>query len=212
MRVDELVDSIQTYEMTLPNSYKSKDSAFKASKNEENDVEMPYERCGTLFSRLSYPNDIKNSMQATWSDSNSVESASIISKDARYDLNDMLAFVASMEPVNNSDCDTDDDEFTDEQREFLDNHFLSMKVRTYFTSLENYNGGTIIVGDGNLAHVKRNGSIAIPSCPKLDEVLYVEGLKANLLSISQICNKNHKVNFHQDLCEVVNKKGKVVIT
>ena len=43
MRVDELVDSIQTYEMTLPNSYKSKDSAFKASKNEENDVEMPYE-------------------------------------------------------------------------------------------------------------------------------------------------------------------------
>ena len=85
-------------------------------------------------------------------------------------------------------------------------------MRTYFTSLENYNGGTIIVGDGNLAHVKRNGSIAIPSCPKLDEVLYVEGLKANLLSISQICNKNHKVNFHQDLCEVVNKKGKVVIT
>ena len=73
------------------------------------------------------PNDIKNSMQATWSDSNSVESASIISKDARYDLNDMLAFVASMEPVNNSDCDSDDDEFTDEQREFLDNHFLSMK-------------------------------------------------------------------------------------
>ena len=49
-------------------------------------------------------------------------------------------------------------------------------------------------------------------CPKLDGVLYVEGLKANLLSISQICNKHHKVNFHEDLYEVVNKKEKVVIT
>ncbi|KAL6343098.1 hypothetical protein AAG906_018934 [Vitis piasezkii] len=199
MRVDELVDSIQTYEMTLPNSYKSKDSTFKASKNEENDVEMPYERCGILFSRF---------------DSNS-ESASTISKDARYDLNDMLAFVASIELVNNSDCDSDDDEFTDEQRtEFLDNlvfeHEILIKMRTYFTSLENYSGGTIIVGDGNLERVKGKGSIVIPS-HKLDEVLYVEGLKANLLSISQICNKNHKVNFHQDLYEVVNKKRKVVI-
>ena len=25
-------------------------------------------------------------------------------------------------------------------------------------------------------------------------------------------DKDHKVNFHQDLCEVVNKEGKVVIT
>ena len=48
-------------------------------------------------------------------------------------------------------------------------------------------------------------------CPKPDGVLYVEGLKANLLSISQMCNKHYKMNFHQDLCEVVNKKEKVVI-
>ena len=26
-----------------------------------------------------------------------------------------------------------------------------------------------------------------------------------------MCNKYHKVIFHQDLCEVANKKGKVVI-
>ena len=34
----------------------------------------------------------------------------------------MLAFVASMDLVNNNDCDSDDDEFIDEHRvEFLDN-------------------------------------------------------------------------------------------
>ena len=43
MRVDELVGFIQTYEMTLPNSQKPKGSAFKASDNEEKDIEMPYD-------------------------------------------------------------------------------------------------------------------------------------------------------------------------
>ena len=52
----------------------------------------------------------------------------------------------------------------------------------------------------------------ILACLKPDGVLYVEGLKANLLSISQMCDKHHKVNFHQDLCDVVNKNEKVVIT
>ena len=53
-------------------------------------------------------------MQATWSDMDSEESASIASKDARYDPNDMLAFVASIESMNDTDCDcdSDDDEFT----------------------------------------------------------------------------------------------------
>ena len=27
-----------------------------------------------------------------------------------------------------------------------------------------------------------------------------------------MCDKDNKVNFHQDLCRVVNKEGKVVIT
>ena len=43
MRVDELVGSIQTCEMTLPNSQRPKDSNFKASNNEEKDIEMSYE-------------------------------------------------------------------------------------------------------------------------------------------------------------------------
>ena len=62
--------------------------------------------------------DAKKSMQTKWSDTNYEESASIASKDARYDPNDLLAFVASIEFVHDSDCDCDshDDEFTDEQR------------------------------------------------------------------------------------------------
>ena len=84
--------------------------------------------------------------------------------------------------------------------------------KTYFTSLENYNGGIVTFRDGSLARVKGKGSMVILGCPKLNKVLYVEGLKANLLSISKMHDKDHRVNFYQDLCEPVNKKGKVVIT
>ena len=38
MRDDELVGSIQTYEMTPPSSQKPKDFAFKAHDNEEKDI------------------------------------------------------------------------------------------------------------------------------------------------------------------------------
>ena len=61
-------------------------------------------------------------MQATWSDTNSEESVFIAFEDVRYDPNDLLSFIASMEFVHDSDCDSDDNEFTDEQRvEFLSN-------------------------------------------------------------------------------------------
>ena len=80
-----------------------------------------------------------------------------------------------------------------------------------FTSLENDDGGVVTFGVGSLARVKGEGSITIPSFPKLEGVLYVEGLKTNLFSISQMFDKEYKVNFHQDLCEIITKKGKVVI-
>ena len=63
-------------------------------------------------------------MQTTQSDTDFEESISTTSKDARYDSNEWLPFIASMESMHDSDCDcdSDDDEFTDEQRtKFFDN-------------------------------------------------------------------------------------------
>ena len=62
---------------------------------------------------------------------------------------------------------------------YLDSGFSRHMIedKTYFTSLENYNGGTITFGDGSLAYVKGKDSIVIPSCPKLDGVLYAKGIK-----------------------------------
>ena len=80
---------------------------------------------------------------------------------------------------------------------YLDSGYSRHMTRhiTYFTSLEDYNGVIITFGDESLACVKDKGSIAIHGCLKLDGVLYVEGLKSNLLSISQMYDKDHRVNF-----------------
>ena len=60
---------------------------------------------------------LKIVLEATWSDSNTEDSAFTTSKDARHDPNDMLAFVTSMNDFDcDSDSDSDDDEFIDETK------------------------------------------------------------------------------------------------
>ncbi|RVW75301.1 hypothetical protein CK203_055369 [Vitis vinifera] len=80
---------------------------------------------------IDYPSlkDIKKSMQATWSDIDSEESGSTTSNDARYDPNDFLTFIASMESMHDSDCDCDsDDEFIDDKKStFLNNVIVEHK-------------------------------------------------------------------------------------
>ena len=46
------------------------------------------------------PKDIKKSMQATWSDTNSEENASTTFEITKYDQNNILTFIASMESVH----------------------------------------------------------------------------------------------------------------
>ena len=70
-------------------------------------------------------------MQATWSDSDFEHSASTTFEDARYNPNDMLAFVAFMKHENDSNCDSDGghDEFTDEQKvKFFDNLIIEHEI------------------------------------------------------------------------------------
>ncbi|KAJ9544134.1 hypothetical protein OSB04_023841 [Centaurea solstitialis] len=42
-------------------------------------------------------------------------------------------------------------------------------------------------------------------------VAYVEGLMHNLLSISQLCDKNHKVSFSKKKCKVKNRRKEVIL-
>ena len=47
------------------------------------------------------------------------------------------------------------------------------------------------------------GSLNIPSFPKLRDVFLIDGLKANLINISQLCDQEQYIKFTKDKCIVV---------
>ena len=83
--------------------------------------------------------------------------------------------------------------------------------KSYFTSLEKCEGGIVTFGDGGTSRVIGKGSISVAGLPKLENALLVDGLKANLLSISQMCDSHHEVLFSKNKCEILDKKGNTVL-
>src|SRR4051812_39432992 len=53
--------------------------------------------------------------------------------------------------------------------------------------------GYVTYGDNNRGAILGKGSVGNPSTTTITDVLVIEGLKHNLLSISQCCNKDFKV-------------------
>ena len=71
--------------------------------------------------------------------------------------------------------------------------------------------GSITFGNGIEGNVLGMGTLNFEGLPKIKRVLLVEGLKANLLSISQICDQGYTVNFDKENCFVLNKNGENVL-
>ena len=65
-------------------------------------------------------------------------------------------------------------------------------------------GGMVTFEDTGKVHIIRIGKIQIIPQTCLENVLYVLGLKHNLISISQLCDKCYKVFFESSLCIVTN--------
>ena len=55
------------------------------------------------------------------------------------------------------------------------------------------------------------GTLLADGLPKLKNVLHVEEHKANLKSISQLCDQKLNVEFTKDSCKVLNKSREVVL-
>ena len=60
--------------------------------------------------------------------------------------------------------------------------------RSLFKVFESKKGGNVTFGDGSKSQIKGKGIISLPRLSDITNVLYVEGLRVNLLSISQICD------------------------
>ena len=60
--------------------------------------------------------------------------------------------------------------------------------------------GYVNYGDNNKGNILVKGKVGAPPFTSIEDVLYVEGLKHNLLSISQLCDKGFKIKFTKDEC------------
>ena len=56
--------------------------------------------------------------------------------------------------------------------------------RSLFKVFESKKGGNVTFGDGSKSQIKGKGIISLPGLPDIANVLYMEGLRVNLLSIS----------------------------
>ena len=76
-----------------------------------------------------------------------------------------------------------------------------------FKTLFEGNIGIVTFGDGSKSVIRGIETVDIPGLPVFEDIWYVDGLKANLLSISQICNNGLNVLFTKYECEILDSGG-----
>ena len=84
--------------------------------------------------------------------------------------------------------------------------------RSVFKVFESKKGGNVTFGDGSKSQIKGKGVISRPGLPDITNILYVEGLRVNMLSISQICDQDFMVLFLKGKCLVMDESGKKLIS
>ena len=85
-----------------------------------------------------------------------------------------------------------------------------IKTKDKFIFLTIINGGKVTFGDNAKGKVVGKGKVGrMPHC-FIDDVLLIGGLKHNLLSISQFCDKGNQVIFNTTQCLVIYQVDKQI--
>jgi hypothetical protein len=85
------------------------------------------------------------------------------------------------------------------------------RVDKYLEDVRPYATSYVTFGDGAKGKIEGIGSLVKHGLPKLDDVLLVKGLTANLISISQLCDLGLQVNFTKPECQISDEKGEVLM-
>ena len=76
--------------------------------------------------------------------------------------------------------------------------------KSNFLSLSATQGGSVAFGNGKSGSIVGIGNIGEPLSHSIEDVYLVDGLKHNLLSVFQLCDKDNLVLFTSNHCLVVN--------
>jgi hypothetical protein len=80
----------------------------------------------------------------------------------------------------------------------------------HLKEVKSYSNSYVTFEDGAKGKIKGIGKLVSPDLPYLDNVLLVEGLTANLISISQLCDQGLDVSVNKSMCIVSNKDKEVM--
>ena len=80
-----------------------------------------------------------------------------------------------------------------------------------FLSLTKKDGGYVTFSGNGKGKIIGIGTISINDNISIDDVLLVQGLKHNLLSISQLSDKGYLMLFDNDCCKILNKEDNSTI-
>ena len=83
--------------------------------------------------------------------------------------------------------------------------------KSLLKSLNEKDDGYVTFGDGSHSQVLGKGTIDIPGLSLLTNVLYIKELKANLLSITQICDEDFLVQFFKKGFLILSEEGVQVL-
>ncbi|KAI9184798.1 hypothetical protein LWI28_001148 [Acer negundo] len=75
--------------------------------------------------------------------------------------------------------------------------------KSFFETLVMEEGGYATFVDGSKKRVVGKRTISIPGLPSLSNVLFVDGLKANLISISHLSDERLSILFSKDDCSIL---------
>jgi hypothetical protein len=84
-------------------------------------------------------------------------------------------------------------------------------VEKFLKDVKSYKTSFVTFGDGAKGEIPGIGNLINNDLPKLENVLLVKGLTANLISISQLCDQGLKVNFTKFECLVTDDIGEVLM-
>ena len=79
--------------------------------------------------------------------------------------------------------------------------------KSLFKSLKEKVGDYVTFGDGSHVQVLGKGTVKILGLPILKNVLYIKELKANILSITQICDEDFLIQFLKKGCIIIDEEG-----
>ena len=83
--------------------------------------------------------------------------------------------------------------------------------RKWLNNIEEMDGGTVTFGDSNKGKIKGIGEIVLDDDVLVKNILFVEGLHHNLISISQLCDNQMIAEFHRTGCNILDEETRELL-